>query len=347
MIILNFLSLQLANLTTSNLMRSNKPNFLFGIIIGFIGLSHTSTGQDLIAMQANSEDISDNLDLEAVTSVFGESKDLEDFEKRLNDSDTQISNLDLNNDGEIDYLRVMETADENIHTISIQSIIGKDQYQEVATIFVEKDEKGETQAQVVGDVNMYGSNYYITPAYQVVPVFFTFFWVASYHPWHSPWYWGNHPPYFRPSTPYTAYSYRTNVQVNINVHNSYHRTNISTNNREQVSHSENNAYFKNNPNNSFDKRNPGLSNRNELSNKRNLTRNKKKYKPTASSFNQSNKLKVNSPETKPSSRPPKNQRAKPSAMPTNDSFSRLSSARQSHSYSRQAPSRTSIRRTRH
>lgn len=33
----------------------------------------------------------------------------------------------------------METADGNVHTISIQSIIGKDQYQEVATIIVEKD----------------------------------------------------------------------------------------------------------------------------------------------------------------------------------------------------------------
>jgi hypothetical protein len=71
--------------------------------------------QDVTTVTARSEDISDNLDLEAVASVFGESKDLEDFEKRLNGPDTQISNLDLNNDGEVDYLRVMETADGNVH----------------------------------------------------------------------------------------------------------------------------------------------------------------------------------------------------------------------------------------
>ena len=97
----------------------------------------------------------------------------------MNDPDVQISNLDLNNDGEVDYLRVMETAEKNIHSISIQAVIGKDQYQEVAVIDVEKDSKGSTQVQVVGNVNMYGPNYYITPYYPVVPVFFTLFWGCS------------------------------------------------------------------------------------------------------------------------------------------------------------------------
>ena len=38
--------------------------------------------------RAASYDISDNLDLDAVASIFGESKDLEDFEYRLNGCDT-------------------------------------------------------------------------------------------------------------------------------------------------------------------------------------------------------------------------------------------------------------------
>ena len=104
--------------------------------------------QDVTTITANSDDISDNLDLEAVASIFGESKDLEDFEKRLNDPKTQISNLDLNNDGEVDYLRIMETAEKNAHSISIQAVIGKDQYQEVAVIDVEKDSLCFTYCQI-------------------------------------------------------------------------------------------------------------------------------------------------------------------------------------------------------
>ena len=68
----------------------------------------TSQAQDKTTVEATSSDISENLDLEAVASVFGESKDLEEFEKKLNDPKTQISNLDLNEDGEVDYLRVLE-----------------------------------------------------------------------------------------------------------------------------------------------------------------------------------------------------------------------------------------------
>ena len=63
------------------------------------------SAKDIITITVASEDICDNLDLEAVTSIFGASKDLEDFEKRLNDPETQISNLDLNNDGEVDFSR--------------------------------------------------------------------------------------------------------------------------------------------------------------------------------------------------------------------------------------------------
>lgn len=335
------------------------------IILYFITATFSLSAQDVTTIEANSEDISDNLDLEAVASVFGESKDLEDFEKRLNDPKTQISNLDLNNDGEVDYLRVMETAEGNVHTISIQSIMGKDLYQEVATIVVEKDAKGKTQVQVVGDVNMYGPNYYITPIYPVVPVFFTFFWVATYRPWYSPWYWGYRPPYFRPWPPYSPYRYRSNVHIHINVHNTYNRTNVSINNKRQVNNTKNNAYFKNNPNQSFEKRNPGVSNRSELNRNRKSTNNKKDYKSTGRPVQPKNKSNTK-PSTRPSStqpstRPsnsqpsnklPKNQRAKPSSRPAQSPSSRPSSRPSSTrpsapAPSRQAPSRSSVRRTRH
>ena len=140
------------------LNKNLRINLLFLLLFSVIPMF----SQDVTTITASNDDISDNLDLEAVASIFGESKDLEDFEKRLNDPKTQISNLDLNNDGEVDYLRVMETSEKNVHSISIQAIIGKDQYQEVAVIDVEKDAKGSTQVQVVGNVNMYGPNYYIT-----------------------------------------------------------------------------------------------------------------------------------------------------------------------------------------
>jgi cystathionine beta-lyase family protein involved in aluminum resistance len=57
---------------------------------------------------------------------FGDSRNLQDFERRLNDPELQISNLDLNNDNEVDYLRVIETVENRTHVIIIQSILDND-----------------------------------------------------------------------------------------------------------------------------------------------------------------------------------------------------------------------------
>src|SRR5688572_31374348 len=84
--------------------------------------------QDVTTVRANTTDISDNLDLRAVASIFGESRDLEDFERRLNDPDVQISNLDLNGDGRVDYLRVIEANERNTHLIILQAVLGIDTY---------------------------------------------------------------------------------------------------------------------------------------------------------------------------------------------------------------------------
>lgn len=181
---------------------------------------------DVTTVKAKDDDIGENLDLKAVASIFAESKDLEEFEKKLNDPETQISNLDLNEDGEVDYLRVMETSKGDTHLVTIQAVIGEDQFQDVATIDVEKKGEDQTQIQVVGDVYMYGPGYIIEPVYAHPPVIYLFFWGAFYRPWHSPFYWGYYPPYYRPWPPYPSRRYRKNVNIHINVNNSYKYTSV-------------------------------------------------------------------------------------------------------------------------
>lgn len=84
--------------------------------------------QNRITVEAYNNDISYYLDLKAVASVFGDSRDLEDFERRINDYDSGISNLDLNGDGYIDYLRVIETSENNVHLVVIQAVLDRDTY---------------------------------------------------------------------------------------------------------------------------------------------------------------------------------------------------------------------------
>ncbi|MEP3209960.1 MAG: hypothetical protein ABJN95_12255 [Maribacter sp.] len=192
----------------------------------FILAFTTTYAQDVTTIDAASEDISNNLDLEAVASIFGDSKDLEEFEYKLNDPDTQISNLDLNEDGNVDYLRVVETAENDTHLIALQAVLGEDIYQDVATIEVEKDNEGNTRVQVVGDVYLYGNNFIVEPVYVHRPIIFSWFWRPFYRPYRSIFYWGYYPKHYRFWKPFHVGHYKKNVHVHVNVKHTFHYTKV-------------------------------------------------------------------------------------------------------------------------
>lgn len=169
-----------------------------------------------------SNDLSYNLDLQAVASVLGEVRNLEEFERRLNDSDNQISNLDLNNDGQIDYLRVIDRHDNGAHLIVIQSVLSRDTYQDVATIVIERREDDRFFVQVIGDPYLYGHNYIIEPEYTNTPQIFAYLWGNLYSHWSSPFYWGYYPSYYHVRNPLTVVAYLANVHPMINHNHRYY-----------------------------------------------------------------------------------------------------------------------------
>ena len=149
--------------------------------------------QETITVSAKSTDISEGLDLKVVAKLFADAKNLEEFEKMLNNPDSAFCNLDLNGDGQVDYLRVVEMGEGNKRLIVLQAVLAKDIFQDVASIYVEKDEKNEVSVQVVGDEYVYGANYVIEPVYIYRPLIYDWFWSDAWYAWHSPWYWGYWP----------------------------------------------------------------------------------------------------------------------------------------------------------
>ena len=89
------------------------------LVMGILFSTWMLHADETVTVTATSSDISENLDLKTVATLFGQAKDLEQFEQLLNDPDSAFSNLDLNGDGDVDYLRVVETADGNRHLVDI------------------------------------------------------------------------------------------------------------------------------------------------------------------------------------------------------------------------------------
>ncbi len=165
-----------------------------------------------VTVTATDGEISEALDLKAVATIFGESKDLEEFEHNINDPEKRISNLDLNGDGQVDYLRVIETADQDNHLVVLQAVLAKDIYQDVASIFVQKDKASKSvTVQIVGDEYIYGANYVVEPVFLYTPVIYSYFWAAHWSAYYSPYYWGYYPHWWHTYYCWTPYDYWNHI----------------------------------------------------------------------------------------------------------------------------------------
>ncbi|MBS7233987.1 hypothetical protein KHA90_23550 [Flavobacterium psychroterrae] len=234
-----------------------------------IGLGSCAV-QSQTTVYAKNSDISDNLDLRAVASIFGESANLQDFERRLNDPKYQISNLDLNGDDQVDYLRVIESVEDRTHVVIIQSVLDRDVYQDIATIDVERDNYNKVSVQVVGNTYLYGDNYIYEPVYSVAPVIYTSFWVTNYRPYYSSWTWNVYPTYYAAWRPYPIYRYRSNINVCINVNNHYNYVNTRRSYRAPVLYASRRTYGyeTRRPDYSFAQRHSNVTNRYDLDQRR-------------------------------------------------------------------------------
>lgn len=255
------------------------------LLIAIIAIGFAScTAQSQTTVYAKNSDISDNLDLRAVASMFGESANLQDFERRLNDPKYQISNLDLNDDNEVDYLRVIESVENRTHVVIIQAVLDRDVYQDVATIDVERDNYNKVSVQVVGNTYLYGDNYIYEPVYSVAPVIYSSFWVTNYRPYYSTWGWNMYPTYYAAWRPYPIYRYRNNINVCINVNNRYNYVNTRRSYVAPALYQSRRSYGyeTRRPDYSFSERHANVSNRYDLDQRRVASRD---YNRTQNTYN--------------------------------------------------------------
>ena len=222
---------------------------------------------ETITVSATNSDIAANLDLKVVAKLFGEAKDLEDFEKRLNNPDSAFVNLDLNGDGDVDYIRVIETTNGNKHLIVLQAVLAKDIYQDVASIYVEKDEANNVSVQVIGDEYIYGENYVIEPVYIYRPVIYDWFWGPYWVCWSSPWYWGYWPGWWYTWHPVHYWAYWDHCHHFHHHHHgcSFHYARTARPEARTLGESVRRSdYAVANPGRSFSERNSGLTNARQL-----------------------------------------------------------------------------------
>jgi hypothetical protein len=188
-------------------------NILFRLMAILILTSPFTFAQDDETTITPLTEAGENLDLQAVLELFMDSESVEEFEKALNDSTNEINNVDLNEDGEVDYIRVVEHVDGDTHVLVLQATLAENEYQDVATINIEKSDD-DYVIQAAGDPDIYGEDYYVEPEEETQASTTTVIVVmygVGYSPWVSPYRWRVYPVWWRPWRPHPVSVYRSRV----------------------------------------------------------------------------------------------------------------------------------------
>jgi hypothetical protein len=196
---LNLFQVYLSNwvITKNGIMKATTL-LLIAMLFGITGFAQV---QDSTGLEG------DNLDLNGVMELFKESESVEDFEKKLNTEENGVNNLDLNEDGEVDYIKVIDHADSSSHALALQVDVSEDEAQDVAVIEMDEVDKETVNLQIIGDEELYGEDYIIEPADErdvnvVVNVWswrpVMFIYGPRYKPWVSPWRWRVYPTWYHP-----------------------------------------------------------------------------------------------------------------------------------------------------
>ena len=186
----------------------------------------------------------DHFSLQGALEMFKQSSSIEEFEKLINTESKNVNNLDLNADGEIDYVKVIDKADKDVHAFILQVAVSETENQDIAVIELEKTGDTTAMLQIIGDEEMYGEQVIVEASEEgdemddnngsgngpnadtyeasriVVNVFFwpsvRFVYRPVYVPWVSPWRWRYYPSYWRPWHPFAWHVFHPRAYV-------YHR----------------------------------------------------------------------------------------------------------------------------
>jgi len=205
----------------------------FTACIACLGMTLTATAQEQPEQDSTGLP-GDNFSLQGALDLFKQSASPEAFEKLLNSANSKVNNLDLNEDGNTDYIRIVNKKENDVQVFILQALVSSTESQDIAVIELEKKGDNNAIVQIVGDPDIYGESVIAEPAEEednafnytptnhgpaasspegiVVNVWLwpcvRFVYAPAYAVWVSPWTWYSRPVWYRPWRPVPWYAYR-------------------------------------------------------------------------------------------------------------------------------------------
>ena len=166
----------------------------------------------------------DNFSLQGALEMFKKAGSPEEFEKLVNTEDNRVNNLDLNGDGETDYIKVVNRSEGDAQAFILQAAVSESENQDIAVIELEKTGAANAVLQIVGDEDIYGEETIVEPvdegrdakaqqpaAHVTVNVWawpsVKYIYSPAYVGWVSPWRWAFRPVWWHPWSPLRVHAF--------------------------------------------------------------------------------------------------------------------------------------------
>ncbi|MDR3678503.1 MAG: hypothetical protein P4L41_00965 [Flavipsychrobacter sp.] len=194
--------------------------------------SYTPPQQNNVTIENNT---TAGFDVSKLAPFVKTSTDPATLEKAINDPNNHINDLDLDKDGNVDYVKVVEKAN---NKLDIVDDVSKDQSVTVASINIQPAADNRT-----ADMQIQGNPTYVSQPYYHSSFTFTDFLLLSYflrpHPYYMPMYhYGYYPSYYRPYRTTVTRTYRTTNNNYGSSNNTYNRKSLSNPGSSQRSFQE-------------------------------------------------------------------------------------------------------------
>jgi len=118
-----------------------------------------------VVVTPEATNLGDNLDLQALGELVKSCSNAQEIENKLNASGS-INNLDLDGDGNVDYIKVTEYGDGNTRGFSFTVDLPNNEKQEIATIDIQKN-TANADMNINGNQAIYGQPVYYHSSYSL------------------------------------------------------------------------------------------------------------------------------------------------------------------------------------
>ena len=235
----------------------------------------------------------DGLDLQALGELVKNSSSAADIENKLNQPNS-INNLDLDQDGQVDYIKVSEYGSGNARGFSFSIDAPDGSKQDIANVDVNNAGQ-QVNLNIQGNQQIYGTPVSYQSSFSVSDVILMHYLFSYHRPYYSPYHYGYYPSHYRPYRSIGNSVYRTRTTTTTRT--TYKRSNPYNNTRTYSNSKSYSPKYSNKSNNSYsssvNKRSSSLSAPTKSQKSFNVT-SREKSRPNSNGFKSSSSSKKSS-----------------------------------------------------